>query len=71
MPRAFPKLPSDEARLPDLLGRLGRRAATWGWLGAYERARRGENIPHWHRTMMKLTAAKRRGELRREDNEDE
>lgn len=52
-----------EQRLGELLGRLARRAGSWGWLSTYERIRRGEAVPAWHRRMVELTAAKRRGEL--------
>lgn len=63
--------PSHEARRAELLGKLARRAGTWGWLATYERVRRGEPVPRWHHEMMKLTAAKRRGELRRPEGVDD
>jgi hypothetical protein len=59
------KVLSREAQLTALLGKLARRAGTWGWLDTYQRARRGEAVPRWHREMMRLSAAKRSGELRR------
>lgn len=65
-PRAH--LPTREAQLAQLLAKLARRAGTWGWLSTYDRARRGEAVPRWHREMMKLTAAKRCGELRRPED---
>ena len=67
-PRPLAAVPSREARLTELLAKLARRAGTWGWLATYERVRRGEVVPQWHRGMMKLTAAKRRGELRRPED---
>ncbi len=71
-PRSIASVPTREARLAELLAMLARRAGTWGWLATYQRMRRGEVVPRWHREMVKLTAAKRRGELRRpEDARDE
>lgn len=46
-----------------LLGKLARRASSWGWLSTYERVRRGEMVPRWHLGMMKLSLAKRSGEF--------
>lgn len=60
-----------EAQLTALLGKLARRAGSWGWLETYERARRGEPVPRWHVNMMELTAAKRGGELRRPEGVDD
>jgi hypothetical protein len=71
-PRPVADVPTREARLTKLLAKLARRAGTWGWLATYERTRRGECVPRWHREMVKLTAARRSGELRRpEDADDE
>lgn len=60
-----------EAQLTDLLGKLARRAGTWGWLSTYERVRRGEAVPRWHLGMIKLTQAKRSGELKRPEGGDD
>lgn len=67
-PRTLADVPTREARLTELLAKLARRAGTWGWLATYERTRRGEAVPRWHREMMRLTAAKRRGELHRPED---
>lgn len=64
-------LPSEEVRLAELLGKLARRAGTWGWLATYQRTRRGEPVPRWHREMTRLTAAKRCGELHRPEGVDD
>lgn len=53
-----------EERLASLLGRLARRASTWGWRSTYDKVRRGEPVPRWHKRMMELTAAKRSGDFR-------
>jgi len=70
-PRPLGDLPTREERLTELLARLASRAGTWGWLTTYERARRGESVARWHLEMMKLTAARRSGESRSPDNDDE
>ena len=68
--RPLADVPTREAKLTALLAKLARRAGTWGWLDIYERVRRGENVPRWHRTMMTLTAAKRSGARRPEGIDD-
>jgi hypothetical protein len=70
-PLTLPEVPTREGQLTELLARLARRAGTWGWLGTYERVRCGEDVPRWHRAMMKLTAMKRSGELRRPEGVDD
>src|ERR1700733_14099150 len=42
------ELKSRDAMLGDLLGKLARRAGSWGWLSTYECVRRGETVPAWH-----------------------
>jgi len=66
-----PALKSRDVRLTELLGTLAHRAGTWGWLATYQRVRRGESVPRWHLGMMRLTAAKRRGEFRRPEKSDD
>jgi hypothetical protein len=70
-PRQLATVPTRDEQLTALLGKLARRAGTWGWLATYERARRGEAIPRWHREMIRLTAAKRNGELHRPEGVDD
>jgi hypothetical protein len=70
-PRPLATAPTRDAQLTELLAKLARRAGTWGWLTTYERARRGEAVPRWHREMTKLTAVKRSGELRRPEGVDD
>jgi hypothetical protein len=58
------ELKSRDAMIGDLLGKLARRAGSWGWLSTYERVRRGESVPAWHYRMMVLTSARRSGQIR-------
>lgn len=53
-----PLLPQRQEKIAEMLGLLARRASTWGWRGVFEKIRRGEDVPKWHRRMVELTAAR-------------